>query len=1421
MTALATQPDLRSSILQERLGRIRKRQAQLQATPQQRVEALRAQIEDRVARRSRTAGLILQNRANTPQSVTEKRKRPRLTLDDLESLSETELSQQLLAEPTDKRSGFQRFFDLIDLPRNVIANVFFRGTAAKKAGDSDAPRGTFGLPKVFFSDVLDEMGFEPGFVRSVLGFVGDVALDPLTYLGGAGGAKVALKAGQTSISKGATKALTKTIAKIAAGETVAATGRIASLQPVIKQLIRRRDAITRSLAKPGSRLAGQLAKSKLTKEQFLKQSLRQKVFGTTKVPKGFELGGLPVTTVGVLGQKVGRDTVVGRGVTAFLQKEAVRGGIQLSVPFTGIGGTLLARGPLKQLRGLTPEAVAAARGVETANISRAAGFIEEGQEQLARYNTLAAEYKTSVAKASGGAAEALETVPTRFGPRIDTGLDIVGPLGRAETQLKGQFNAILSEINVQEKGFLNAPFRAIAEVDDVALRFMADLHSPPGLNMGSSPTMIARASDLIRGPGHQPGNRKKIADGLTFVDTKLRRLFGTGVRGTLIGQPFRQTANLLEIAKREGELQRFALQGEIDKLVTRFGNNNFNREKINDYITAKLEIGMASAVDPTGQALYAAPNLALDLTNPDSIKAAREYAFGAGRANGGTRVVWDELYDTILDGLENDNLWNDPALNKMVEGLQSQYSKLNELQIKSGILEGGIENFAPRKLTRKAQIAVSRAAATRVHQTGGASEAAALSQFGFMKHRTTNRFVWTNPKTGERFSYYGFELENTAIAQRVKKAIDDKLVPKEGYQASVKHVNAQAESGGSFQTLFQGDYKGKLFDEAPEVALGSHYSQTRQAVVGKDLANYLRKDVHAVDERQITEWVQKGFLERVGAKDGFGSQGAFRVTSGSDAVLAKLADQGDIIRRLTKFDEGNPVSRHFDGIKDKFMDARIADTIEDFAAQFGDESRIEEALKLIDGANSVMKTTMLMHPSWFTFNVVGNVMATIMLGGTVKHLPLMATARQMYTKRNRLIKLAGGRESRTALGFIPVKAIASDPKALGDLERFLDETIQVGEQFLTRREIFDVADSTGILEPGRTLRGILNHGMKTGDDQRSALNKIYNNTVTRAWFGFNHNVEQSQRLFSMLVRMDIGDGAADAATKALLHHYDYGDFTKFENAFMRRLVLFYPWLRNNTPFMMQSLLREPKWAAAFPKLHEAIESTVDDQSRIAPEHRPGFFNEQLGAQFSEGQGILLPMLTPIQDLAEVGQFLFPGSGGISDFLHWATSSVSPFIQLPAELATGREFFTGRPIGDPDIGEVSPRTFLAEQFRPIREVSRFTRIFTDDRLTTGEQLERAVSRSLLAGRVQFLDPDRTIGRKTFELSETAKALRNRLNRFTDADGKITEGNTAEATRINVRLFNTWKEIFAIDPDSAFIPKRIRDLFAAQQPTPGSP
>lgn len=237
----------------------------------------------RAARATHVDGMVAKNRlvqaAGGAGQGVELRRAPRLNATELNGFNLDDLRTRFAQTKADDRGPLETVLDWFDLPRNTNANIAFGDpTAGGVLGSLGAGAGFGALtgmgggpagalagaaigagivgatqlaaagvraltgdelradiatdnngvgaseqPKVYMSQVLDRMGIKSDVARGILGFVGDVAIDPLTYLGPAG--YTARLAGKipgigekfVSLTKSGNKALNAGVASVAAG----------------------------------------------------------------------------------------------------------------------------------------------------------------------------------------------------------------------------------------------------------------------------------------------------------------------------------------------------------------------------------------------------------------------------------------------------------------------------------------------------------------------------------------------------------------------------------------------------------------------------------------------------------------------------------------------------------------------------------------------------------------------------------------------------------------------------------------------------------------------------------------------------------------------------------------------------------------------------------------------------------------------------------------------------------------------------------------------------------------------------------------------------------------------------------------------------------------------------------------------------
>lgn len=227
--------------------------------------------------------------------------------------------------------------------------------------------------------------------------------------------------------------------------------------------------------------------------------------------------------------------------------------------------------------------------------------------------------------------------------------------------------------------------------------------------------------------------------------------------------------------------------------------------------------------------------------------------------------------------------------------------------------------------------------------------------------------------------------------------------------------------------------------------------------------------------------------------------------------------------------------------------------------------------------------------------------------------------------------------------------------------------------------------------------------------------------------GVGGYLDDVNRLSVAAAKLKQGYSMEAAMEAAFAAHYDFGNLSKFEKGVMRRAIPFYNWSRQNIPAVIGEIAGKPGG-----KVATTIKATT-----AAKGEDPGFIPEWLG------QGVALP----IGGQGEDGTQRFLSSFGlpIEDMGNlMGTGSVlgqlNPLLKAPLEVMTGRQFHTGRNLGDlhPTTGNT-----IADQALFNSPISRFAttgRQMADPRKSWGD-----VAFNLLSGaRITDIDMNRQRG-----------------------------------------------------------------------------
>lgn len=178
-------------------------------------------MPDIAARRAAFDEEVRRRRRNVTAGVLEQRRVRRMSIAEINASEPEDLVRRMeRVGPTDPRSGFERFLDLLDAGRNVIA-AYAIAPSLRRQAEAEGRTGAFGIGRVTGSDILRDIGIENRIAAGVLGFIGDVVLDPLVFLGGStSGLRLSGRTGTLAIQRAGRRAVTGGIRAAARGEPV-------------------------------------------------------------------------------------------------------------------------------------------------------------------------------------------------------------------------------------------------------------------------------------------------------------------------------------------------------------------------------------------------------------------------------------------------------------------------------------------------------------------------------------------------------------------------------------------------------------------------------------------------------------------------------------------------------------------------------------------------------------------------------------------------------------------------------------------------------------------------------------------------------------------------------------------------------------------------------------------------------------------------------------------------------------------------------------------------------------------------------------------------------------------------------------------------------------------------------------------------
>lgn len=1391
-----------------------------------------APVLSRVERARRTDAIVRQHREATPPEVAERRKIERASIEELNALSWEDVRERFRKTKFDDRPAYVKALDLIDLPRNAVLNILAPTIARRnrEAGET----ATFGLGRVNFSDVLSEMGVENHAVRGLLGFVGDVVFDPLTYAGGAGvGLRLAGMGGKAGlqISRGGARALK-------AGVRAAAEGR-----PIADDAARR---LIESAGFTQAKVASRLQKG--LQPTDVRRQIENAIYG--KLPR--ETAERQRVGFGrILGTKRGEGLLTRRFYdqiptdaaqtahnarrraqieaarefvgkyerttgSAVPSKKILGGGQQVAhIPFTDLNlqvpafrrsgrsaltaGTIAKAAAVGGAASLIPDfRQVADLSTEAEDLAEVVGTTIRGggapAAELARLEQIRTELEqVTEARLTGGAPSQPESVEQAL--LLANERDAIrGSLRRLDARVKearaadeGEYadalhkamaaNSLLADVtNSSIVGLLGSKDKAVVNAAQAALGVSDPL-------IGAS--VLTDMASSIRGTGW----REQAADTLLNLEKGVRDRFGR--RSGALRAAIRQAERMGEIgADRERSRMAYQFRGQINKLAEKHG---VGAEQVDDLASLAYILAHEKRQGLNTSAFFTTP-----------------YAQGGRNAF----TVIDEARRSGL--LQNKALQTD--LQKLADQLVSLVDDMGQLADEGDLIRSRadyvplVASAAGRQVTGETQEFVG------FGKRGGSADPA-LRREGFQRRRTTDqtRFPSVNGTEGRFFEAErayandypeaklrtmeargGEEAQRAAFIRQQKALIDeyDALPPAEQALHPPRPTDAielnDLISKGMFHGLHLGNAPQGFFDSNIINVMASYAGMTQRAHARRmlrELADETGMDMHQRVRMNVDPATGQKTVTLPGGQTA-------RIITGNGGRPMLVLPDGTRFRPLELPDDSvlHNAFGGVDGAKTRWFEDSQAQKMEE-AAELLSPRADKRWLQTMDKAVGWWKSITLTHPSWMVNEMIGNSALAFMTlrdrfamfpGNYRKAMSLIWNENDPAKLRGQTVELGGRQYDGERLLEL---AFQSGVKEAGAES----EAFAMGlKGFRRGKPLWKLPDPRDVFKGRDAKLADLNarlaaNGLSMPEEPGDGMVRRF----LAPWFQLNRKSNDAIRLAVFMTFLESGFDASSAAEATIRGMYDFGDLTKFERGVRRFALPFASWLRANGAAQMQLLFEKPAFAAAIPKVQEAVEQAITGEEQVPQSLRPGWMREQLAFQIGKDPdsrwSILARNTFPQADAIELLQPAI-GLDGAQKFLHYFAGSLNPLLKAPLEIGAGQEFFSGRSIGPSfDEADLSIPEHLFGQVRPLRELGVGSPGAGPVERQFGQSMLSGLARLTLGGRAQDFTAERLDRHLLRDLKDTERRLRIAANRAE------REGNGEASLSSRVKLLQVYRRM----------------------------
>lgn len=874
----------------------------------------------------------------------------------------------------------------------------------------------------------------------------------------------------------------------------------------------------------------------------------------------------------------------------------------------------------------------------------------------------------------------------------------------------------------------------------------------------------------------------KAASALEKYDRTIRNITGAGRRGKFAGEAVQK---LRHNAENVAGMYQSMVINEFDKKVAHFSKMyGMDTEDAHALLLAKI---VEKETEVYGRKGFHPSDY---IVNPESSGSI----------------------DNIMSKYGGrDRIWNDKSLNDMAEKISGMHKEFGIREATAGALEVADPKFAyvPLSLTDEAQRAAWAQQSLKRRPAAGTADVG-LSQAS-SKHRSTNRHwyqvtnesesVWTDGGTGEHWNYVfsaeladGRKLPAEYEAYRLKylRQNPDKMLPGDIYDYNQRlkasgvpaeqHIPGGGKRGGRwvpeatptspyelnrpeirnrFNHVVGNEFGGVLWNTDLMAVIGNRTQQHWRIQAFDDFKNNILPDLKVLKQEDIYDYITN-------------PRGGMSATSVGGEVMVNNVPY----RRLDESIRDDRTLKALFGqdAANMWYPEDVASALDDYVRRISDDKNLSAIGNIFDYVQSAWKGSVLMNPAWTTVNVLGGIIHSVVVGRIgmsdfIEHYP---TARKMAHEFHFGNRAGGVIPYGSGFGFDDSKKLLIGGDEMTETE--------AAHHLVSQNAIDGSQSAREMMMLHRTAFGNKNpHAKKNVADIVRDIATF--GPVGAWWFKFNSSIDDTFRTTVYLARRAKGDTADQAALLMKKAHFDYGDFTRYEETIGRRVIPFYAWQRNNIALQSKLLFERPGYVNSYQKVKHALEQEGLNEEDAVPNYMlPRWLKNQLMIQMSgkdgSTKGLTIGNLTPIAELLEIGQVLY-GQEGFEDMTNYFINSASPIIKAPFEMATGRQMFDGRGVGDEDLGELSIKDYMLKQIGYYQSWKGLEKAGTRD------GLEGVLWRLIVRGRIQPLDVERLQAGISIEKNENIKLLRRSINKA------VQQGDDERAENLAERIIDEYR------------------------------